>query len=32
MAAPNFSREVLEMFYGDDDWHVKASNGHASGS
>ena len=32
MAATNFSRDVLEMFYGDDDWYVKTSGGNASGS
>ena len=31
MAAANFLRDVLEMFYGDD-WYVKTSNGNASGS
>ena len=36
MAAANFSRDVLEMFYGpisrEDDWYVKTSNVNASGS
>ena len=32
MAAANFSRDVLEMFYGEDDWYMKTSNRNASGS
>ena len=31
MAAANFSRDVLEIFYGDDDCYVKTSSGNVSG-
>ena len=32
MAAAHFSRDVLEMFLNEDDWHMKTSVTNASGS